>query len=224
MSSHVTTTPGTPLEVRSLRDQAASTLRARIIAGELQPDRLYVIGQVAEELGVSATPIREALLDLTKEGLVRMSRNRGFQITRLTQRDIDEIVQLRRMIEVPAIRELSERRLITDDAALRGLIRATESSARDGNWLEYQQNDRAFHLGLLAWLGNRRLVEFVGVLRDQCRLYGTDRDEATLDFLESTREHEALLDAITTGRADEAVRLTHEHLDRAREVWSRHTG
>ncbi len=172
---------------------------------------------------MSATPVREALLDLAKEGLVLMARNRGFRITAMTERDIEEIVQLRRMIEVPAIREISERRLITDDSELRRLIADTEASVIAGDWLTFQQNDRAFHLGILSWLGNQRLVDFIGSLRDQCRLYGTDRDEAISDFLESTREHEAVLDAITSGRADEAVRLTHEHLDLAREVWSRHT-
>lgn len=212
------------LEMRSLRDQAAAALRARIIAGELHPERLYVIGHVAEELGVSATPIREALLDLAKEGLVRMVRNRGFRITAMTERDIEEIVQLRRMIEVPAIREISERRLISDDTELRRLIAETEAAALASDWLAFHQKDRAFHLGVLAWLGNQRLVDYIGSLRDQCRLYGTDRDKAIGDFLESTREHEALLDAIVSGRADEAVRLTHEHLDLAREVWSRHTG
>jgi DNA-binding GntR family transcriptional regulator len=208
------------LTAPSLRDQAMRVLRARIIAGELVPERLYAIGQVAEELGVSATPVREALLDLTKDGLIEMARNRGFRVRVMTEHDLDEIVELRRMIEVPAVRAITERGLVTDAAELRELTAAIEKSAAAGDWVAFLDNDRAFHLGLLAYLGNQRLLQIAGSLRDQSRLYGLDRIAGSDSLLASTREHDLLLDAVVTSCADEAARIMDQHLHHARGIWA----
>jgi DNA-binding GntR family transcriptional regulator len=210
----------TGLRRHSLREDAGRVLRAQIISGELRPDTLYAIGQIAEQLQVSVTPVREALLDLAKEGLIEMVRNRGFRIRVLTDHDLDEILQLRLMLEPRAIREITERRLVTDFAALRELCARTESAAQAGDWVAFLHTDRDLHLELLAHLDNARLVEIVGQLRDQSRLYGLDHIAGTHDFLNSTREHDALLDAVEEGHADQAERLTAQHIQHARGIWA----
>src|SRR6266699_5127733 len=87
----------------SLREQVRRIIRGRIIAGDIVPGAIYSIPQFAALLGVSATPVREAVLDLGNQDLVEGVRNRGFRVPDLTERDIDEVVQLRLMLEVPAV-------------------------------------------------------------------------------------------------------------------------
>lgn len=210
----------TALRRQSLRDDAAQAIRAQIVAGEIKPDTLYAIGQIAEQLEVSITPVREALLDLAKDGLIEMVRNRGFRVRVLSDQDLDEIVQIRLMLEVAAVREIAEHRLVTDFAPLRELSARTEAAAVAGDWVEFLTNDRELHLALLHHLGNPRLVEIVGRLRDQSRLYGLDRVAGTHAFLDSTREHDGLLDAVEAGRADKAAELMTKHLKHARGIWA----
>ena len=68
----------------SLREQARQVIRGLVITGQMQPDQLYSVPRLAAELGVSATPVREALLDLEREGLLEAERNRGFRVVSLS--------------------------------------------------------------------------------------------------------------------------------------------
>lgn len=215
---------GAKLTASSLRDQALRVIRARIISGELAPGRLYALGAVAEQLGVSVTPVREAVLDLAREGLVELARNRGFRVREMTDRDLDEIVELRRMIEVSAVRTVAERGLLADAEAdrLREIAAATEKCAADGDWVGFLDHDRDLHMGLLAHLGNERLLTIVGSLRDQGRLYGLDHVAGSASLMESTHEHDALIDAVAAGEADLAAAIMDRHLRHTRGIWAGH--
>src|SRR5215475_6337347 len=94
---------GVKLQASSLRDQALRVIRARIISGAMRPGELYALGATATELGVSVTPVREAVLELARERLVELARNRGFRVREMTERELDEIVEFRRIIEVGAV-------------------------------------------------------------------------------------------------------------------------
>jgi len=218
------TSSGTSVNIsvkrQSLRDQAGRALRAQVIAGAMRPDVYYAIGQIAERLQISVTPVREALLDMAADGLVEMVPNRGFRVRQLTERDLDEIVELRLLLEPPAVRRVTERRLVDDFGALRSMAASIESAAREGDWVVFLDTDRDMHMKLLGYLGNGRLTEVVGKLRDQTRLYGLDRVAGTHEFLASTHEHIALLDAVEAGDAREAENLTARHLSHARGIWA----
>lgn len=214
---------GVRLEASSLRDQALRVIRAGIISGELRPGRLYAIGSIAEQLGVSITPVREAVLELSREGLVDLARNRGFRIREITERDLDEIVEFRRMIEVAAVRKIAERGLLTDAGKYRELANATEKCAAEGDWVGFLDNDRDFHMGLLAHLGNERMLKVLGPLRDQSRLYGLDHIAGSEGLMKSTHEHHTLLDAVVAGRAEEAADIMDKHLLHARGIWAGQT-
>lgn len=203
-----------------LRDQAIEVLRARIANGGFVPGKLYGIGQVAEELGVSATPIREALVNLAREDLVELVRNRGFRIRELSDEDLDEIVEIRRMLEVPAMHKLGEGHLVRDLAAARALSRNIEECTRVGDWTGFLVHDRALHLLLLSGLGNRRLVTVVGELRDLTRLYGLSHAVESAAFEGSTHEHDLLLDALEEGNGDLAAQLMEGHLRHTRGLWA----
>lgn len=212
-----------PIQVHSLRTQAKDRLRAQIVAGELTPGELHAVGTIAEGLGVSITPVREAVLDLASDGLVEVVRNRGFRVKVLTERDLDEIVLLRRWLEVPAVRAIAAESRVRDDTELRRLAAVTEEAARAGDWVTFLATDRLFHLDLLSYAGSPRLVSMVSALRDQTRLSSLADVAGTEQFLASTREHDALLDAVVAGAADQAATIMDQHLRHARGVWAGYT-
>jgi DNA-binding GntR family transcriptional regulator len=207
-------------QASSLGDQALRVIRARIISGAMRPGELYALGATAAELGVSVTPVREAILELSRERLVEQARNRGFRVREMSERELDEIVEFRRIIEVTAVRLVAERKLLTSAGELQQLAQATENFAAAGDWVGFLDSDRDFHLGILGHLGNERLLQTAGLLRDQSRLYGLDRVAGTESLMQSTHEHHTLLDAIVTGQAEDAARIMDRHLSHARGIWA----
>ncbi|OUM44718.1 GntR family transcriptional regulator [Arthrobacter agilis] len=208
------------IATQSYREQAARIIRAQIVSGRLEPDSLYSIGEIAEKLRVSITPVREALHDLAREGLIEMKRNRGFQVRTPSSKELDDIVQIRSMLEVSSVREITERALIEDFTPLRELSRRTEVFAQAGEWIGFLDTDREFHLSILAALGNPKLLEMVGSLRDQSRLFGLDKMAGSPNFLQSTKEHELLLDAIEAQEAERAAQIMAVHLRHVRGIWA----
>ncbi|RYH18305.1 MAG: GntR family transcriptional regulator [Alcaligenaceae bacterium] len=210
----------TGLTRHSLREDARRVLRARIISGELKSDTLHALGTIADELQVSVTPVREALLDLSKDGLIEMVRNRGFRVRTLSEKELDDLVQLRLMIEPAAVRDIAAEGKVSDMATLRRLTAQADEAAEKGNWTEFLDTDRDMHLRLLSYLDNPRLVAVVGQLRDQGRLYGLDTVAGTDTFRRSTLEHTAILDAVENRDGEEAEKLMAQHIRHARGVWA----
>ncbi|HLH46617.1 MAG TPA: GntR family transcriptional regulator, partial [Acidimicrobiales bacterium] len=90
-----TTRMGPLAAPRSLREGVADALRAAVVSGEMRPGVVYSVPSLAAQFGVSPTPVREAMLDLLKEGLVESVRNKGFRVTEVTDAQLDEITGLR---------------------------------------------------------------------------------------------------------------------------------
>jgi len=211
----------TPLAGRqSLREQVANVLRAAIVAGQMRPGVLYSVPTLAERFGISATPVREAMLDLAKEGLVDSVRNKGFRVTELSDEDLDDITELRALVEVPTVTQLAPTITDADVAALRPLAQAIVDSAADGDVIRYLDADRSFHLELLALAGNPRLVEVVRVLRAQTRLYGLDLLVEQDGLVSSAAEHHELLDGLQAH--DEALveDVMRRHIRHVRGIWA----
>lgn len=203
-----------------LRDQVGHALRAALIAGELRPGQVYSAPGLATDLGVSATPVREAMLDLAREGLVEPVRNKGFRITGVSERDLDQYSELRALIEVPTVGRVTRTATSGELEALRPLAEQIVTSAREHDLIGYLEADRRFHLGLLGLAGNERLVETVGDLRKRSRLYGlTALDEAG-KLVSSAEEHLELLDLMLAGDAAAAEECMRRHLGHVRSLWA----
>jgi DNA-binding GntR family transcriptional regulator len=204
----------------SLREQVANALRAAMISGQLEPGVVYSAPALAATFGVSATPVREAMLDLAKEGLVEAVRNKGFRVTELSDRDLDELTELRMLIEVPTTARLAGRLDAAALAELRSLAEAIEAAAGAGDLIEYLEADREFHLTLLGHSGNRHLVELVASLRSRARLYGLGPLADTGLLVDSAREHAALVELLERGDAAAAESLVHQHIQHVRGLWA----
>jgi DNA-binding GntR family transcriptional regulator len=206
---------------RSLRDEITGLLRAAVMAGELAPGVVYSAPSLAEQFGVSATPVREAMLDLSKEGLVEIVRNKGFRVTRLSAAELDDVTELRALVEIPTIRRLAEHGIDAADLArLRPLAAEIEEAARRRDFVAHVATDLEFHLALLDLAGNPRITELVRSLRMHARLYGL-RDETHRDALfASWHEHAELLDRIEARDAVGAEAVMRSHIGHVRGIWA----
>lgn len=209
-----------PLATANLREQARTVIRSSITTGELDSGRLYTIGSLAKKLGVSATPVREALGDLEQVGLVKIMRNRGFIVPALTEHDLDEIFQLRLMLETSALTSVADVFSEADEAACRVLVSEGKDAARVSDLPRFLRSDRDFHLRLLEPLGNRRLIEILGQLRDHTRLLGLRELAASGMLPASADEHAAILDAVVAGDKAEVRRQITNHLRHTRGAWA----
>ncbi|MGC0334052.1 DNA-binding GntR family transcriptional regulator [Streptomyces sp. SAI-170] len=203
-----------------LRDQVAHALRAALISGELKPGQVYSAPGLAEDFGISATPVREAMLDLAREGLVEPVRNKGFRVTEVDERDLDQYSEIRMLIEVPMIGRITRSASREELQALRPVAEEIVAAAREHDLIGYLEADRRFHLSLLALGGNDRLVETVGDLRKRSRLYGLTALDASDRLIPSAEEHIELLDLMVAGDAEGAERCMSRHLGHVRSLWA----
>ena len=211
--------PVSELQHVSLREQAARFLRTSIVTGAIEENRLYSVGEFAERLGVSATPVREAVGDLAAHGLVKIVRNRGFLVPQLSDRDLDQIFQLRMMLEVPAVEAVAGHLSAEDIEECRELAAAATSAAGAGDLGAFLQSDRDFHLRLVSAFNNPRLVEIVERLRDQTRLYGLPDLASKGRLTAAAEEHLSILDAVERGDANLARERLQHHLQHTRGLW-----
>lgn len=207
-----------------LRDQVAHALRAALISGELRPGEVYSAPGLAEDFGISATPVREAMLDLAREGLVEPVRNKGFRVTEVDERDLDQYSEIRMLIEVPMIGRITRTAAREELEALRPVAEEIVRAAREHDLIGYLEADRRFHLSLLALGGNDRLVETVGDLRKRSRLYGLTALDQSDRLIPSAEEHVELLDLMLAGEAKRAEKCMMRHLGHVRSLWAQDAG
>ena len=205
---------------QNVREQIADALRAALVAGEMRPGVVYSAPTLAARFGVSATPVREAMLDLAKEGLVTPVRNKGFRVTALSDRDLDEITEVRSLIEVPTVRRIAETVDAERTARLRPLAQDILSAAERRDILAYIDADQIFHVALLTLAGNDQLVGVVRDLRHRSRLYGVPSLAERGELIPSAREHLDLLDLIGRGDGAGAEALMRHHLRHVRGIWA----
>lgn len=206
---------------RNLREEITQTLRAAVISGELRPGTVYSAPSLATQFGVSATPVREAMLDLANEGLVEIVRNKGFRVTELSEEDLDELSELRALIEVPTVARIAAAGVPPAVLGeLRPLAAEIEAAAARGDLIAHVTADLEFHLRLLALAGNRHLVETVRLLRSRSRLYGLRSLAARDALVPSAHEHAELLDLLAAGDADGVEALMRRHIGHVRGIWA----
>lgn len=187
-----------PLLTRALYEDVAEVLRQRIFQRELEPGSWIDELRIAEELGISRTPLREALKVLAAEGLVTMKVRRGAYVTEVSDRDLAEVYHLLALLESDAVAVVAERATDAQIAELRALHDELEAAARPGRVDRetfFALNER-FHLRMLAIADNRWRGQMVADLRKVMKL---NRHNSLLKagrIQESLKEHRAVMRAI----------------------------
>lgn len=207
----------------SVREDIVEALRAALISGSMRPGQVYSAPALASEFGVSATPVREAMLELVREDMVEVLPNKGFRVRRLTDAELDELVEMRLLLEVPVMGRVAaayaeDQRSKMDE--LRELAVRIEGAAAAGNLVEYIQLDTEFHTEFLALHGNASLVHTVRGLRGRSRLYGLETLFQSGRLVETVREHAELIDRAMNGDVAGIEDLTAQHIGRVRTIWA----
>lgn len=208
------------LRADSLREKVTRALEAAVVAGELEPGVIYSAPALAERFGVSATPVREAMLDLVGEGMVEPVRNRGFRVVAVSETDLDQISQIRLLLEVPIMGQVAKLLTPQRAAELSELGQRIEAAAEHGDLIEYLDCDREFHAEMVATVGNPRLTELVDRLRRQARLFGLQRLADTGRLLASAQEHRAMIRMLQTGDVAASESLMSAHIAHTRGLWA----
>ena len=206
--------------VASLRDQIAEALSTAIIAGEISPGVLVSVPTLAAQFSVSATPVREATLDLQQRGFVTSVRNQGFRVTEVSEKDLREIIEIRQLLELSALGELADGLPIETMPRWRALADEISVHANNANFTGFIERDRDFHLGLLALHGNARLVGLVRELRQQTRIVNLARMARSAMLSLSAHEHHVMLDLLEKRDRAQLEDLVILHLSHVIDWWS----
>ncbi len=196
----------------SLARQVYDSIRASIIRGELAPGSLHSVQELADVLGVSRTPVREALIDLSTQGMVRFERNRGVRILQTSLHDLEEIFALRLLLEVPAAYVAAEQITDPELRSLRKEFAAMERAAQAGDEQTLMEHDRKFHGIVLEASGNRRLAGTVDRLRDLVLVRGASTAGRSRSLASIVEEHREILGSIERREAASSARALREHI------------
>jgi DNA-binding GntR family transcriptional regulator len=196
----------------SLTDQAVAAIRQAVHDGALIPGQLYSAYQIADYLGVSRSPVREALMRLAEAGMVSFERNRGFRIVVPGPRDIAEVFGLRLLLEVPAARQAAVSASAELVTGLRAEFDAMRRAAADHDEPEFMRHDQRLHGLIVAATGNSRVVKVVDGLRDLTRLLGASTVDRSRDLDGILAEHLPVLEAIAAGDGPAAGRAMAGHI------------
>lgn len=203
---------GDKIVPEQLERRVYERLRDQILNGELRPGDQLVEARLASELGVSKTPVREALIRLQRDGLVHAEPYRGARVMSPSEEDVREILELRLALEVHIARELAERRPPEVLRELEATIVQGRRALSAGRRRRVLASLTEFSDIMAAASGNARLARVLGELRSVLLLIASTslrargREERSLD------EHELILKALEAGDADAAARATVEHI------------
>jgi len=199
---------------KSLTALAADEIRSRIVRGELGLGSPLSENALALELGVSKTPIREALLQLKMEGLVSIQPQRGSFVFDMTPGEIKQLGELRETLEVTALERAMKRRREPLVAALTVIVDAMAEAVRSGDNGRYRILDAEFHRTLFEHAGNRYLADcYAGFAFRIQALRARLCSDPALNAV-SLRDHGRLRDLIATGDVDAARDLLVHHMTR----------
>ncbi len=200
-----------PVELTPLRVQVAERLRFAIVTGRLRPGEALTETRLAEQLGVSRAPIREAIQDLENDGLVETTPYRGKRVKPLTVREVSEIREMRQLFEVTAVRRIVGRGVAVD--VLWAPCRAMEAAAASGDRDALIAADEAFHRTLIQLSDHRLLAQLWAGLYLRIHQIMSLRNDRNVVLADIAGTHPPIVEALETGDVVRAVRLVSEHFD-----------
>ncbi|GAA2042936.1 GntR family transcriptional regulator [Agromyces tropicus] len=218
MSNELSVTP--IAQPPSLRERVEAALASAIRSGEMKPGELFSAPTLAARFDVSATPVREAMLNLEKQGFVEIVRNKGFRVTRVSDRDLQDLVEVRQLLEPPVARLVAGRIPAEEYPRLRSLAGRIVDGAARGSLADYLEADAEFHRAVTDFTGNPRLSAVVSDLRAQTRLPGLADLIATEELSASANEHLELLELLEAGDGEAAEELMRRHLAHVIGWWA----
>ena len=200
-------------EYLPLRDVVFNTLRQAILKGEMEPGERLMEIQLADRLGVSRTPIREAIRKLELEGLVLMIPRKGAEVAKISEKSLRDVLEIRRALDALAIELCIERMSEEDIQSLTDAQEVFRQSVENSEPMTIAENDEHFHDVIYNSTNNQRLVQMLNNLREQMYRYRLeyikDADKRQILVL----EHDQILKAIKERNVAEAKIAIRAHVD-----------
>lgn len=196
-----------------LRDVVFNTLRQAILRGELQPGERLLEIHLADKLGVSRTPIREAIRKLELEGLVLMIPRKGAVVAEITEKSLRDVLEVRRALEELAMKLACEKILDEEIEELKVAAKEFEDALKTGDVTVYAEADVKFHDIIYRTTDNQRLIQLLYNLREQMYRYRVEylkRDDSHDTLL---AEHQYIIETLEKRNADEAIKAICAHID-----------
>ena len=200
-------------EYLPLRDVVFNTLRQAILRGELKPGERLMEIQLANKLGVSRTPIREAIRKLELEGLVLMIPRKGAEVAEITEKSLRDVLEVRRALEELAVELVCEK--ITDEQIqdLKDAAEEFKESLKDGDITRIAEADVKFHDVIYMATDNQKLIQLLNNLREQMYRYRVEYLKRSDFHQQLIDEHEEIIETIESGQKDRAVQVMCQHVD-----------
>jgi DNA-binding GntR family transcriptional regulator len=198
-------------------EYAAERVREQILAGDLPGGERIPLDALAQSLGMSAIPLREALRVLGGQGLVVPSPHRGYTVAPATVADLDETYRLRLLLEPLAVNLAVPQLREPDFVVLAQQLDLFERAYRHESWHDYRVHHRAFHFGIYEKAQSTWLVRFTDALWLNTERYQRMTAMIVGELQQRMNEHRQILAACIAGDADAASELMHDHLERAAE-------
>jgi DNA-binding GntR family transcriptional regulator len=200
-------------QATSVSEMVHDYVREGILSGSLLAGQALKQDEIASQLSVSRAPVREALNQLEGEGLVLLRPRRGYVVASLDVEEIEEIFQIRMLLEEHAARIATQRRTLVDISAVRNLLRAMDESGMDSpaSIAKWSALNREFHATIYRASRVNRLCQITENLRDTVEQY-VRLDAAMADRIgEAQKEHKLIVQAFEAGDADRTAQLSREH-------------
>lgn len=207
-----------PVSRRTLHDDLVGQIRDLIVEGELAPETRIHEGQLGQALGVSRTPLREALKFLASEGLIELVPGRGAVVRRLTPRDVRDMMDVLAALETTAARLACRRATEAEIGALRRLHDEMMGFYASRQRLEYYKRNQAIHAAIAALSGNAFLAATHEGIQSRLRRIRFVGNEEPGRWAGAVAEHEEMIAALEARDADRLVEVIARHLD---ATWDR---
>ena len=199
------------VRVTSLREQVLQHVRSQIMSGRVPAGAVYSVPSLAADLKVSTTTVREALLILCGNGLLKAMPNRGFRVEGMNQKQLDDLFTMRELIERFGMETLARQGVDNVDHLL-ALADDVTDAVKRRNIADYIETDHIYHRALFDAVGNPLLTKTAMHMREDMRLYGIDSPEGWQRQLDSVQEHYDLIALAQSNSVAAMGRLTTKHI------------
>jgi len=196
-----------------LRDVVFNTLRQAILRGELKPGERLMEIQLANKLGVSRTPVREALHKLEQEGLVLTMPRKGAEVADISEKSLHDVLEVRRALEALAIQLACDKMSVDQIQELSDAAQAFRDTLDSGDITRIAEADVAFHDVIHLATGNQRLIQLLNNLREQMYRFRVEHLKKESYYPQLLKEHREMIGYIKARNKDEATKIATEHVD-----------
>jgi len=200
------------LPAPSLKEMALSIIKEAVLAKKLEPEKMYTEAALTSEMGISRTPVREALIHLASRGMIVYHPRKGFQIKAMTEKDVRDLFELRLALELAVIRHITPHLTDASLAQIEQVWNRYMEVAQEGDPVESIHANREFHVRLAQLSENSYLINALDEIRDLTDLANVRSLEIDSRTEEATAEHERIFIELKNRSLDGALREMEAHI------------